>query len=63
MNVAAEPLRCGAGLGPQGERVILAVVDGVAKVQNIKECKRYGPNGTQCNACENVCPGQAIEFI
>ena len=63
VNVAAEPLRCGAGLGPQTDKIVLAVVDGVAKLANIKECRRFGPNRVLCNLCEKACPGSAIEFV
>ncbi len=63
VNVAAEPLRCGAGLGPLGSDVVLAVIDGRAALQNIKKCRRFGPNRVLCNVCEQVCPGRAIEFV
>jgi 4Fe-4S ferredoxin len=63
VNVAAEPTRCGIGLGPQGDRVILAVEDGVVKCMNIKECKRFGPNRILCSACTATCPSKAIEFV
>lgn len=63
VNVAAEPTRCGVGLGPQGEKVILVVEDGVVKAQNIKECRRFGPNKVLCNACTVTCPSKAIEFV
>jgi 4Fe-4S ferredoxin len=63
VNVAAEPTRCGIGLGPQGNRVILAVEDGVVKCINVKECKRFGPNRVLCNACTATCPSKAIEFV
>lgn len=63
VNVAAEPNRCGIGLGPQGDRVILAVEDGVVKCINLKECKRFGPGRILCNACTATCPSKAIEFV
>ena len=63
VNVAAEPTRCGIGLGPQGDRVILAVEDGVVKCMNVKECRRFGPNKVMCNACTVTCPSKAIEFV
>ena len=63
VNVAAEPTRCGIGLGPQGDRVILAVEDGVVKCMNVKECRRFGPNKILCNACTVTCPSKAIEFV
>ncbi|MDM7934620.1 MAG: (Fe-S)-binding protein [Methanothrix sp.] len=63
VNVAAEPTRCAIGLGPQGERVILRVEDGVVKCYNVKECRRFGPNRVLCNACTATCPSKAIEFV
>jgi 4Fe-4S ferredoxin len=63
VNVAAEPTRCGIGLGPQGDKVILAVEDGVVKCMNMKECRRFGPNKILCNACTATCPSKAIEFV
>ncbi len=63
VNVANEPTRCAVGLGPKGEKVILAVEDGVVKCLNIKECRRFGPNKILCNACTATCPSKAIEFV
>jgi 4Fe-4S ferredoxin len=63
VNVAAEPTRTAVGLGPEGEKVILRVEDGVVVVNNLKECKRFGPNKTLCNACTATCPSKAIEFV
>jgi 4Fe-4S ferredoxin len=63
VNVAAEPTRCGAGLGPETDKAILRVENGVVACNNLKECWRYGPNKTLCNACTATCPSQAIEFV
>ncbi|MDQ1311873.1 MAG: 4Fe-4S ferredoxin, partial [Euryarchaeota archaeon] len=63
VNVAAEPTRCGAGLGPESEKVILRVEDGVVKAFNLEECRRFGPNKVLCNACTATCPSKAIEFV
>jgi 4Fe-4S ferredoxin len=63
VNVAAEPTRCAVGLGPQGDKVILRVEDGVVVAENLKECRRFGPNKILCNACTVTCPSKAIEFV
>lgn len=63
VNVACEPTRCAVGLGPQGDRAPLAVIDGKAALQNAEECRRFGQNSVLCNVCEQVCPGRAIEFV
>ena len=63
VNVAAEPTRCAIGLGPQGDKAILRVEDGVVICSNPNECRRFGPNKTLCNACVATCPGKAIEFV
>jgi 4Fe-4S ferredoxin len=63
VNVAADPTGCAVGLGPKSDKVILIVEDGVVKCLNIKECRRFGPNGTLCNACTATCPSKAIEFV
>jgi 4Fe-4S ferredoxin len=63
VNVAAEPTRVGAGLGPEGDRVILRVEDGVVVANNLQECRRFGPNRVLCNACTATCPSKAIEFV
>ena len=63
VNVAAEPTRCGAGLGPESEKVILRVEDGVVKALDLEECRRFGPNKILCNACTATCPSKAIEFV
>jgi 4Fe-4S ferredoxin len=51
------------GLGPQSDKVILKVEDGVVVCNNLKECRRFGPNKTLCNACTVTCPSKAIEFV
>ncbi|NPV61078.1 MAG: 4Fe-4S binding protein [Methanotrichaceae archaeon] len=63
VNVAADPTGCAVGQGPKSDRVILVVEDGVVKCLNVKECRRFGPQGTQCNACTATCPSKAIEFV
>jgi 4Fe-4S ferredoxin len=63
VNVAADPTGCAVGLGPKSDRVILVVEDGIVKCLNVKECRRFGPQGTQCNACTATCPSKAIEFV
>jgi len=63
VNVAAEPTRCAIGLGPETDKAILLVEDGVVKCANPKECRRFGPNKTNCNACIATCPSKAIEFV
>ena len=63
VNVANEPTRTAVGLGPQTEKAILVVENGVVKCLNPKECKRFGPNRILCNACTATCPSKAIEFV
>ena len=63
VNVAAEPTRCGVGLGPKTDKSILRVVDGVVVCSNPKECRRFGLNKVLCNACTSTCPSKAIEFV
>jgi 4Fe-4S ferredoxin len=63
VNVAADPTGCAVGLGPKSDKVILVVEDGVVKCLNVEECRRFGPQGTLCNACTATCPSKAIEFV
>jgi 4Fe-4S ferredoxin len=63
VNVAAEPTRCAVGLGPATDKAILHVEDGVVVCSNPKECRRFGPNKINCNACVVTCPSRAIEFV
>jgi len=63
VNVAADPTHCGVGLGPQSDKVILKIEDGVVVANNLEECKRFGPGRVLCNACTATCPSKAIEFV
>jgi 4Fe-4S ferredoxin len=63
VNVANEPERCGKGLGPIGDRVVLRVVDGVAQLVSTADCRRAGNNPVLCDVCVKNCPTSAIRFV
>ncbi len=63
VNVAEDPHGAGSGKAPTNDRVILKVEDGVVKVANVEQCRRFGENKVLCSGCIVTCPTKAIEFV
>ncbi len=63
VNVAEDPRGAGSGKAPTNDRVILKVEDGVVKVANVEQCRRFGENKVLCSGCIVTCPTKAIEFV
>lgn len=63
VNVAEDPHGAGSGKAPTSENVILRVEDGVVRLSNVNQCRRFGKNKIMCNGCIVTCPTKAIEFV
>jgi len=63
VHAAEDPYGAGSGRGPTIENPILRVENGVVKVINMHDCRRYGKNRILCVACRENCPSDAIRFL
>ncbi|MCD4704429.1 MAG: 4Fe-4S binding protein [Methanosarcinaceae archaeon] len=63
VNVAEDPYGAGAGKTPTNDKVILRVEDGIVRISNVEDCRRFGENKILCSGCIVTCPTKAIEFI
>ncbi|ATU08828.1 (Fe-S)-binding protein [Methanohalophilus portucalensis] len=63
VNVAEDPKGAGSGNAPTNERVILKVEDGIVRLSNVEDCRRFGENKRLCSGCIVTCPTKAIEFV